>query len=144
MFLQSPMTKPQATDNLGLGKIGQIAMPVQDFRRAVAFYRDTLRIKFLFEAPPALAFFDCDGVRLMLDKPEDKEFERHGSVLYFRVPDIDSAYETLRARGVAFEGAPHVIHKTPDYELWMCFFRDTERNMLALMAEVSIPRGAKA
>lgn len=143
MFLQSLMTKPQGKDNLGLGRIGQIAMPVQDLRRAVAFYRDTLRMKFLFEAPPALAFFDCDGVRLMLDKPEDKEFERHGSVLYFRVPDIESAYETLRARGVAFEGAPHVIHKTPDYELWMCFFRDTERNMLALMAEVSTPRGAK-
>ena len=41
------------------------------------------------------------------------------------------------------ERAPHVIHKTPDYELWMCFFRDTERNMLALMAEITIPRGAK-
>jgi methylmalonyl-CoA/ethylmalonyl-CoA epimerase len=136
------MTNP-ATESFGLGKIGQIAMPVQDLRRAVTFYRDVLRMKFLFEAPPALAFFDCDGVRLLLDKPEDKEFERHGSILYFRVPDINAAYETLRARGVTFEGAPHIIHKTPDYELWMCFFRDTERNMLALMAEITIPRGAK-
>ena len=138
------MTNPATTESFGLANIGQIAMPVQDFRRAVTFYRDTLRLKFLFEAPPALAFFDCAGVRLMLDKPEDKEFERHGSVLYFRVADINSAHETLRSRGVTFEGAPHIIHKTPDYELWMCFFRDTERNMLALMTEVSTPRGAQA
>jgi methylmalonyl-CoA/ethylmalonyl-CoA epimerase len=137
------MTNAQAKAGFGLGKIGQIAMPVQDLRRAVTFYRETLGVKFLFEAPPALAFFDCDGVRLMLDKPEDKEFERHGSILYFRVPDINAAYEALGARGIAFEGAPHIIHKTPDYELWMCFFRDTERNMLALMAEITIPRGAK-
>jgi len=130
------MTSPQGKQDVALGKIGQIAMPVQDLRRAVTFYRDALRMKFLFEAPPALAFFDCDGVRLMLDKPEDKEFERHGSVLYFRVTDINAGYETLRSRGVTFEGAPHLIHKTPDYELWMCFFRDTERNMLALMSEV--------
>ena len=130
------MTTAQGKEGLALGKIGQIAMPVQDLRRAVTFYRDALRMKFLFEAPPALAFFDCDGVRLMLDKPEDKEFERHGSVLYFRVTDINAGYETLRSRGVIFEGAPHVIHKTPDYELWMSFFRDTERNMLALMSEI--------
>src|SRR5438876_8243060 len=130
------MTIAQGKEGLALGKIGQIAMPVQDLRRAVTFYRDALGMKFLFEAPPALAFFDCDGVRLMLDKPEDKEFEHHGSILYFRVPDISAGYETLRSRGVAFEGAPHVIHKAPDYELWMCFFRDTERNMLALMSEV--------
>ena len=130
------MTTARRKEGLNLGKIGQIAMPVQDLPRAVTFYRDVLRMKFLFEAPPALAFFDCDGVRLMLDKPEDKEFERHGSVLYFRVPDINAGYDTLRSRGVTFEGAPHVIHRTPDYELWMCFFRDTERNMLALMSEV--------
>ena len=119
-----------------LSRIGQIAMPVKDLRRAVAFYRDTLGMKFLFEAPPALAFFDCAGVRLMLDVPEDKEFAHHGSVLYFRVPDISAAHDDLVAKGVAFMGKPHVIHRTPQYELWMAFFRDSEENVLALMAEV--------
>ena len=118
-----------------LSTIGQIAMPVKDLARAVAFYRDRLGMRFLFQAPPALAFFDCDGVRLMLDVPEDKEFARHGSVLYFKVPDIDAAYKELTAAGVPFRGEPHLIAKLPDHELWMAFFDDTEGNTLALMHE---------
>ena len=54
-----------------LSRIGQIAMPVKDIDRAVAFYRDRLGLPFLFAAPPRLAFFDCGGTRLMLDVPED-------------------------------------------------------------------------
>jgi predicted enzyme related to lactoylglutathione lyase len=118
-----------------LGQIGQIAMPAKDIRRAVAFYRDKRGMKFLFEAPPALAFFDCAGVRLMISVPENAEFANHGSVLYFTVNEIQSAYNELRDGGVQFVDAPHVIHKTPQYELWMAFFRDSEENMLALMAE---------
>jgi methylmalonyl-CoA/ethylmalonyl-CoA epimerase len=118
-----------------LSTIGQIAMPVKDLARAVAFYRDRLDMRFLFQAPPALAFFDCDGVRLMLDVPEDQAFARHGSVLYFKVADIDAAYKDLTAAGVTFRGEPHVIAKLPDHELWMAFFDDTEGNTLALMHE---------
>jgi methylmalonyl-CoA/ethylmalonyl-CoA epimerase len=118
-----------------LSTIGQIAMPVRDLARAVAFYRDRLGMRFLFQAPPALAFFDCDGVRLMLDVPEDQAFARHGSVLYFKVADIDAAYKELTAAGVTFRGEPHIIAKLPDHELWMAFFDDTEGNTLALMHE---------
>jgi methylmalonyl-CoA/ethylmalonyl-CoA epimerase len=118
-----------------LSAIGQIAMPVTDLARAVAFYRDRLGMRFLFQAPPQLAFFDCGGVRLMLDVPEDKEFARHGSVLYFKVSDIETAYRDLNAAGVTFKAAPHLIAKMPDHELWMAFFDDTEGNTLALMDE---------
>src|ERR1043166_6613304 len=109
---------------LRLSEIGQIALPVRDLGRAIRFYRDTLGMKFLFDAPPALAFFDCDGVRLMLDRPEHEKFEHHSSILYFRVPDIDSAYAMLQSAGVRMEDAPHLIHRFPDHELWMCFFYD--------------------
>ena len=51
-------------------RIGQIAMTVADLPRAVAFYRDVLGLRFLFEAPPAMAFFECGGTRLMLALPE--------------------------------------------------------------------------
>ncbi len=118
-----------------LSSIGQIAVPVQDLARAVAFYRDRLGMRFLFQAPPQLAFFDCGGVRLMLDVPEDKEFARHSSVLYFKVPDIDRAYNDLHAAGVTFRGEPHLIAKLPDHELWMAFFDDGEGNTHALMHE---------
>ena len=118
-----------------LSTIGQIAMPVKDLARAIAFYRDRLGMRFLFQAPPALAFFDCDGVRLMLDVPEDKEFARHGSVLYFKVADIAAAYKDMTTAGVTFRGEPHLIAKLPDHELWMAFFDDSEGNTLALMHE---------
>ena len=118
-----------------LSTIGQIAMPVKDLARAVEFYRDRLGMRFLFQAPPALAFFDCDGVRLMLDVPEDQAFARHGSVLYFKVADIDAAYNELTGAGVTFRGKPHLIAKMPDHELWMAFFDDSEGNTLALMHE---------
>ena len=118
-----------------LSTIGQIAMAVKDLPRAVAFYRDRLGMKFLFQAPPALAFFDCGGVRLMIEVPPDKEFDHPGSVLYFKVDDIDGAYADLKSRGVPFRGEPHLIAKMPDHELWMAFFGDMEGNTLALMQE---------
>ena len=39
--------------------IGQLAIPVADLDRALAFYRDVLGLRFLFQAPPGLAFLDC-------------------------------------------------------------------------------------
>jgi len=117
-----------------LSTIGQVSMRAKDIERAIAFYRDTLGIRHLFTFG-TLAFFDCGGVRLMLGLPEKPEFDHPGSVLYFKVDDIRAAHATLEGRGVAFEGAPHLIAKMPDHELWMAFFRDSEANMLALMAE---------
>ena len=118
----------------GLSTIGQIAITVTDVDRAIAFYRDTLGMKFLFQVPN-LGFFDCGGVRLMLTPPE-KPGESFSSILYFKVAEIQGAYQTLKERGVSFEGEPHLIAKMPDHELWMVFFRDPDKNMLALMCEV--------
>ena len=118
-----------------LHTIGQISINVHDLERAVAFYRDTLGMRFLFQVPPKMAFFDCDGVRLYLAMPERPEFDHPGSVLYYKVDDIDATYDALSQRGVRFEDKPHLIAKMPDHELWMTFFRDTEGNVLALMCE---------
>jgi methylmalonyl-CoA/ethylmalonyl-CoA epimerase len=117
-----------------LSTIGQIAMIAKDVGRATAFYRDRLGMKFLFEFP-GLAFFDCGGVRLMLSKPEKPEFDHPGSVLYFKVSDLDATYADLAAKGVEFVEPPHLIAKLPDHELWMAFFKDSEGNTLALMHE---------
>jgi methylmalonyl-CoA/ethylmalonyl-CoA epimerase len=126
------------SSDFGLSTIGQIAVTVKDIERAVAFYRDVLGMKFLFQAPPALAFFAAGDVRLMLNVPENKELDHPPSILYYRVPDIRQAYETLRARGVRFHAAPHVVHKAETYELWLADFRDSEENLLALMSEVPL------
>jgi catechol 2,3-dioxygenase-like lactoylglutathione lyase family enzyme len=126
------MTSSENT--FGLGPIGQVALTITDLDRAVDFYRDKLGLRFLFQVP-RLAFFDCGGVRLMLG-PAEKSGEQFSSVIYFRVDSIQAAYETMSARGVAFEAAPHLVAKMPDHELWMAFFRDPDRNLLALMCEV--------
>ena len=128
------------TPRLELTRIGQIAINVRDLQRAVAFYRDTLGMRFLFQAPGGLAFFDCGGVRLMLAVPEKPEFGHSASILYYKVDDINSAHETLTGRGVTFIDEPHLIAKMPDHELWMVFFRDSEENVLALMEERRVKR----
>jgi len=121
--------------SLPLNELGQIAMTITDLDRAVGFYRDTLGLKHLFSAPPAMAFFMAGNVRLMLSLPERPDGERFSAVLYFKVADIQAAREGLAARGVAFEREPHCVAKMPDHELWMAFFRDPDRNLLALMCE---------
>ena len=125
----------QEASGFGLSQIGQIAISVQDVDKAVAFYRDVLGLKLLFQAPPGLAFFDCGGVRLMLARPEKPEFDHPASTLYFKVADIQQATATLESRGVRFEEEPHLIAKMPDHELWLCEFNDSEGNALALMEE---------
>jgi len=96
---------------IGITRLGQIAINAKDVERAAAFYQDVLGLKLLFKAPPGLAFFDCGGVRLMLDRAEKPEFDHPSSVLYFSVPDIHAAYGKLKESGVPFEDEPHMIAK---------------------------------
>lgn len=124
-----------ALENSSLTRIGQIAINAHDVDRATAFYRDVLGLPHLFRAGQ-LSFFDCGGVRLMLDKPEKPEFDHASSIIYFQVGDIRSAYERMKQSGARFEDEPHVIAQMPKYDLWMTFFRDSEDNLLALMSEV--------
>ena len=73
----------------------------------------------------------------MLDAvPEKDTPERINSLLYYKVRDLQATYETLVSRGVTFESKPHLIAKMPDHELWMAFFRDSEKNLVGLMSEV--------
>ncbi|HTT32695.1 MAG TPA: VOC family protein [Methylomirabilota bacterium] len=125
-------------DNTALTRIGQIAINVHDVDRATAFYRDVLGLQHLFRAGQ-LSFFDCGGVRLMLDKPEKPEFDHPSSIIYFQVSDIRGAHKHIKDGGAKFEDEPHVIAQMPKYDLWMTFFRDTEGNLLALMSEVPRP-----
>jgi len=117
-----------------LQRIHQVSIRIADIDRAVRFYRDTLGLKLLFQAPPQLAFFDCGGVRLMLS-PAEPEFDHQGSVLYFAVDDIKTAHTALAAAGVTFRTPPHMIAKLPDREVWLTDFEDSEGNVLALMSE---------
>lgn len=117
--------------SFGLSRIAQIAVTVHDVGRAVKFYREQLGLPFRFEAP-GLAFFQAGDIMLMLSLPSSPEFDHPGSILYFEVDQIDRAHRTLVERGVPFQDQPHIVHKAPDYELWMAFFTDPDRNTLAI------------
>jgi methylmalonyl-CoA/ethylmalonyl-CoA epimerase len=123
----------------GLHAIGQILVPVDDVDRATAFYRDVLGMRFLY-AFPGMAFFDCDGTRIYLARP-DPDY-RGRATIYFTVADVDAAWATLVERGAEAVSAPEVIHRTEAYELRMGFIRDPDGNHVAVMAEVPIAAAA--
>ncbi|MEO4054324.1 VOC family protein [Solibacillus sp. CAU 1738] len=118
-------------------KVGQIAVPVQDLDRAIHFYKDILGISLLFNVD-GLAFFECDGLRLLLSLPEKEEFASASSVIYFQVENIHNSYEDLARKAVAFIDEPHIVAKIGQVETWMVFFNDTEGNTHALMSEVQV------
>jgi len=123
-----------ATTKFGLSSIGQIFIRAKDLDRAVRFYRDTLGMAFLFQAPPQMAFFKCGEVSVMVGVPEQPELDHAASIVYYLVPDIAAAHATLRDRGVQFAVEPHLVHRAPDHDLWLAEFRDSEGNVLALMS----------
>jgi methylmalonyl-CoA/ethylmalonyl-CoA epimerase len=118
----------------GLGRIGQLALHVSDIERAERFYRDTLGLTALFRFSN-LAFFDCDGVRLMLDGGHESTGKREQFCIYFRVSGIEAVVAALKSKQVYFEREPHMVAKMPDHELWMAFLHDPDGNLLALMEE---------
>ena len=125
-----------SSSEFSLSTIEQIAVNAHDIERAVSFYRDKLGMKHLFSVPPNMAFFDCDGIRLMLSLPAKPEFDHAGSIIYFKVADIQEAHRTLIERGVQFEEAPIFVADMGTYNLWLASFRDSENNLLALMGHV--------
>lgn len=120
-----------------LGPVGQIALNVADADRAEAFYGDVLGLKRLFRFG-GLVFFDCAGLRLLLDE-QPADAPKLGGPVYFRVADIALARRELEGRGVVFVDQIHLIAPMEDHDLWMTFFRDPDEHMLALMMEA--PKG---
>jgi methylmalonyl-CoA/ethylmalonyl-CoA epimerase len=123
---------------INLNRIGQIALAVSDVDRAEDFYRNSLGLRHLYRFGD-LTFFDCAGVRLLLEKSHDPTAAGHGSPIYFACNDIALAVSESRRRGVTFDGPPHLIAKMDDHDLWMAFFRDPDGHTLALMHEA--PKG---
>ncbi len=117
-----------------LSTIGQIALRVGQTDRAETWFRDTLGLPLLFRVGD-LVFFDCDGIRLMVEGGHPPAPAHFACCIYFRVDHIDARFAELTARGVAFDDQPHLIARMPDHELWMVFFKDPDGNQFALMEE---------
>jgi methylmalonyl-CoA/ethylmalonyl-CoA epimerase len=108
--------------NWALSDIGQIGLTVSDLEKAVAFYRDALGLKHLFNAPPDMAF--SPPAPAPDAGPSGKgEFERFGCALYFKVADIKPrAHWPLKSPS----RPSHLVAKMPDHELWPSFVTRTE------------------
>ena len=120
-------------------RIRQIAVPVQSIDDARTFYRDVLGLRFLFDAPPGLAFFDCGGVQLMLAGPaaHGKEGGQQHPVLFYDVTDIQDAHTRLESAGVAVIEKPHVIARMNGREIWISAVSDGQGNVVQLMSDVA-------
>ena len=130
------MDDPGSIGNtVSIRSIGQVSLLCRSVERTEAFYRDVLGVPHQFTFGD-LAFFDVGGTRLYFRAVGEDEW-RPGSIVYLRVDDIAGAHRQLIERGVAFKGAPHMIHRHAfGIEEWMAFFDDPDGNTLALMAQV--------
>ena len=119
-------------------RLYQLAMSVPDLDAAETFYRDVLGAHFVARFdPPGLVFFDLDGVRVLFERGGEQS---SNSILYLWTDDMEGRVAELEAKGVAFSGAPHPIHKDEDGTFgpageteWMAFFEDPAGNVLALV-----------
>jgi methylmalonyl-CoA/ethylmalonyl-CoA epimerase len=115
-------------------RVAQIAIIVRHLERAKRFYGDQLGLKWLFDAPPGLSFYQCGETRLMLTPPEGPETAGI-SIVYYQVDDIEAAHRALADQRVLFESAPHVIARLGANDLWLAICRDPDGNMVGLMSE---------
>ena len=124
--------------NLADATVTQLLIPIDDFERGVAFYRDVLGLPLLFAAPPQMAFFQCGAVRLLVGVTPVGQKVQRGSQIYFGVKDIQSIYSSLKSQGVLFKAPPHVVNRSATSEVWLAEFVDLDGNQLALMSEVPV------
>ena len=90
-------SRMEAIVNLSDAAVTQVMIPVDDFERGVAFYRDVLGIPLLFTAPPMMAFFRSGPVRLLVGVLPPGQKAQRGSAIYFQVADIHATHSTLAA-----------------------------------------------
>jgi len=125
-----------------LDRIGQIAISVSDLALSKEFYQETLGMRFLFEAGP-MAFFQCGDIRFMIGTGNENTVAPGGTILYFKVDDIQAVHDTLVDKNVFFFSDPHFVARMPDHDLWMAFFKDPDGYTIGLMCEQKRAEEAK-
>lgn len=118
-------------------ELHQVAQHVEDLDRAADFYVQHLGAELLatFD-PPGLVFLRLGTARLLLDRAAPS------ALLYFRVPDVRTEVERLRAAGVPIDTEPHLLHTDETgtfgpagWQEWMAFVRDSEGNLVGLASQ---------
>ena len=86
--------------------LNQVTLPVTDFDRNVAFYRD-MGFTLIVHSPPRYARFECPvGDSTFSLHAVDHEVNTAGVVVYFECADLDARVKQLVAAGFAFSQLP--------------------------------------
>lgn len=121
----------------GLEKIAQIALTTQNLAKAVAFYRDTLGLKLMFEVS-GMAFFDIGGTRLMIGEAKLDGALQNNTYIYFDAGEWQETEAALLERGLKFDRPAEVVQRAEGKEHAIRFFKDPDGNALAIMGWRSV------
>ena len=121
---------------LGSPRLQQVAITTTDLPRAVAFYRDTLGLRLMFESN-GMAFFDLSGTRLMVASDKKRIVsDRPSSIIYIDAPHFEQAVAQMRILGIKLEGGVETVQTTSAGALKLQQFFDPDGNALAVMGLV--------
>ena len=119
--------------------VNGVVLFVQDLERCVAFYRDTVGLEVVFSDPVSVAFKMEGQDFLLLEVAAAAEMvgeealgqhkgAGHEVLLCADVEDVDAAYETLTAKGIAFIRPP----KDQAWGLRTAYFADPQGHLWEL------------
>ncbi len=119
-----------------------VVLLCEDLVRARQFYLDVMKFRIERETPRWVSFHVGSGLLCLRPRTLEGVFQdgpgASGSAsvqLAFRVspPEIDECQAELAAKGIELMGPPRDI---PSWGHRAIFFRDTERNVIEIYAEV--------
>jgi len=115
-------------ETVELSRIAAIMLGVRDLPQAVAFYKDKLGIKVIFQEP-ALALLQCGTVMVGLSPRHMNAAPLAEAVeISFGVDNLRATHKALGEKGVVFQGEPRQVTPTD----WAVHFRDVDGHLLSL------------
>jgi catechol 2,3-dioxygenase-like lactoylglutathione lyase family enzyme len=127
-----PVVEPNSDNGGGPGRGMFIMLKVADLGRSLVFYRDTLEFVVVDSGPDGTVLAYGGGRVLLCPEADMLPVDRRVIYLHIEVPDIDAAYEGLRAKGVRFAHKPRFFTRGDKLELWAARFRDPDGHGIAL------------
>jgi catechol 2,3-dioxygenase-like lactoylglutathione lyase family enzyme len=126
-------TPPPGTAPGTVGRIRSVAATlfVTDLSRSIIFYRDTLGF-IEADAGRGSAVLVSGDAKIVLRRVGMAPVDRRLVQLLLEVPDVNAAYEDLRARSVPFIHRPRKVGQYEQQTLWAAALRDPDGHGIAI------------